>query len=391
MEIPTVLREALLPDPGLAIDAFVALSLPATQETLISYGSKSCFSDRKPTESMSCLKTRKLPSREFVEDAELHLGQALLNGAQSIRDPAYKGGGLPLCAIQYWREMYSASEAQVEWKKSITWLEKHTCGTGVQTDFRQAQNHLSSLVWQARIHVPGTSTDTTTRSFTKLVSNQMLTTTLVDIMVEHIGAWVKADKACSDDFEVVSLIFMNDIEKANSVDDYQKKSPGFLHKLEQRLKGSSKVLLFLVHLPSRMYFVGFEIDYKKRTISYGECLRLLICTWLTSKMIGDSLNHQFEPKPIAVFEKLQWWLSARFGGPFRDLNCTLEHSRQFDGHSCGICTPNMIAHHVLYDLLWPALQAPYQRVIWFNCIVAAHKYSVSTRKWSVVILLTHIT
>jgi hypothetical protein len=26
-----------------------------------------------------------------VKDAELHLGQALLNGAESIRDPAYKG------------------------------------------------------------------------------------------------------------------------------------------------------------------------------------------------------------------------------------------------------------------------------------------------------------
>jgi len=92
------------------------------------------------------------------------------------------------------------------------------------------------------------------------MSNQMLTTTLVDIMVEHIGAWVKADKARSDNFEVVSLVFMNDIEKAKSVDDYQKKSPGFLHKLEQRLKGSSKVLLFPVHLPSGTHFDGFEID-----------------------------------------------------------------------------------------------------------------------------------
>jgi hypothetical protein len=77
----------------------------------------------------------------------------------------------------------------------------------------------------------------------------MLTTTL-DIMVKHIGAWVKTDKAHSKDFKVVSFMFMNDIQKAKSVDDYQKKSLGFLHKhFEQRLKGSSKFSYFQYTCP----------------------------------------------------------------------------------------------------------------------------------------------
>jgi len=388
LEIPTVFRDALLPNPELTVDAFVALALPTTQETLISYGAKSCFNNGKPTEHISCLKTRKLPSREFMEDAELHVGQALLNGAQSIKDPAYKGEGLPLCAIQYWREMYGVADAQAEWRKSITWLEKHSSGT---RDFSRARDHLSSLAWNTKTLAPGANMDTTTWTFARLVSNQMLTTTLVDIMVEHIGAWVKADEARSKDFEVVSLMFMNDIQKANSADDYKKKSPGFLHKLEQRLKGSSKVLLFPVHLPSRTHFDGFEIDYKQRTLSYGELQRLLTCTELTPKIIGDSLKHQSEPKPIAVFEKLQWWLSARFGGRFRDLNCAMEHGRQSDGHSCGICVPNMIAHRILYDPLGSVLQAPCQRAMWFNRVVAAHKSSVSTWIQSINAILTWIT
>jgi hypothetical protein len=103
--------------------------------------------------------------------------------------------------------------------------------------------------WPIKTLAPGANTDTTMWIFARLVSKQMLTTTL-DIMVKHIGAWVKTDKAHSKDFKVVSFMFMNDIQKAKSVDDYQKKSPGFLHKhFEQRLKGSSKFSYFQYTCP----------------------------------------------------------------------------------------------------------------------------------------------
>ena len=59
------------------------------------------------------------PSLEFVQDVEAHLGQAILDGAQSIEDPAYKGGGLPFWTIRYWKEMHVVSQAQARWKKVI--------------------------------------------------------------------------------------------------------------------------------------------------------------------------------------------------------------------------------------------------------------------------------
>jgi hypothetical protein len=273
LEIPTT----FLPDSSLNVDAFVELPLPTAQATLISFGVKLCFSKQKPTENVSCLKTRKLPSREFVNEAERHIGQALLDGAQSTTDPAYKGGSLPLWEIQYWREMHAAVEAKAGWKNSIRWLQKYGVGTEAQTEHVQARKNLSSLAWRVETFAPGASTNTTTEAFNKLLSNQMLNTTLVDIMAEHIAAWVRADEARSEKFEVVSLVFMNDIHKAKCADDYQQKSPSFLHRLEGRLKGSLKVLLFPVHLPKRTHFDAFEINYKKRTISYGELINL---TWL---------------------------------------------------------------------------------------------------------------
>ena len=90
------------------------------------------------------------------------------------------------------------------------------------------------------------------------------------MMVKHIGNWVKADGVLSEKYKVMGPVFMNDIKKATSPDAYEKKLPDFLHKLEGKLKASLKILLFPVHLPARLHFVAFEIDYKKRCILYGK-------------------------------------------------------------------------------------------------------------------------
>jgi hypothetical protein len=78
-----------------------------------------------------------------------------------------------------------------------------------------------------------------------------------------------------------------------------------------------------------------------------------------------------------VFEKLQWWLSARFSGRFEDMNCTMEHGKQADWHSCGICSPNMIACCVQRDPLWSVAHAPSEHAKWFDRVVTGHNSSVS--------------
>jgi hypothetical protein len=270
LEIPAAHRSTLLPNTTLSVNAFVELSLPTAQATLISIRAETCFINAKPTNDVSCLKTRKLPSLEFVEDAEKHIGQALLNGAQSIEDPAFKGEGLPFWTIQFWKEMHRTAEAQSIWKRSICWLEKINTGMGEQGELTQTRKHLSSLAWRAQALVPASSTGLATLDFARLLSNQMLTTSLVDIMVEHIAGWVGHDEVLSEKFEVVTLVFMHEIEKAKGEDYYEKKSPTYLHKLEERLRGSDKSLLFPVHLPRRIHFIAFEINFRTQTILYGE-------------------------------------------------------------------------------------------------------------------------
>jgi hypothetical protein len=85
-------------------------------------------------------------------------------------------------------------------------------------------------------------------------------------------------------------------------------------------------------------------------------------------------------KPVEIFEKLQWWLSARFGGPFTDIGCTMEHGQQSDSISCAFCTSNMITHAALDEPLWNVSRAVYKRAAWFLRIVSTHNSPVSVRK-----------
>jgi hypothetical protein len=270
LAIPATSRWTLLPDVNLSVDAFVALSLPTAQAALISIRAETCFVKTRPTNDVSCLKTRKLPSLEFVEDAERRIGQGLLDGAQSIEDPAFNGDGLPFWTIQFWKEMHHALAAQLAWEKSFRWLEKYKTGSNSEGELNRTQRHVSSLGRRAPLLAPGASTGTTTLDLTRFLSDRMLTTTLVDLIVEDIAGWVRCNEALSEKFEIMTLVFMHEIEKAKDEDYYKAISPTFLHRLEQRLRGSKKILLFPVHVPLRVHFIAFEIDFQTRTLSYGE-------------------------------------------------------------------------------------------------------------------------
>lgn len=97
----------------------------------------------------------------------------------------------------------------------------------------------------------------------------MLTTTIVDIMVNIIADVVLSNNVLAKAFEIVDLVFMYDIQKANGPEHYKNKSCSYLRKLETKLRGSEKVLLFPIYIPERLHFISGEINFKKRTITYG--------------------------------------------------------------------------------------------------------------------------
>jgi len=388
MQIPDTYRAKLLPRPELSVKSFLAIDIPAKRNTLVHVTASKQFTSAAPIADPLCLMTWKLPSLEFVMDAANTIGWALLNDAQSITDPDYKGPGLPVWAVQYWIEMHQALAMRALWQGNLDWLDMHGGGLDVQRSFDQGCSLLLALPWSVELRTQGLQESTRLRSpgginyisaeeLMRMLSDRMLTKSLVDTMVNELSADVRSNPILSTKYEIINLTFITEIEKANDKNYWQKKSPPYLRRLEEKLKGSDKCLEFPVYLAADKHFNAFEIDYKEKKFCYGECSIQIIADRGSDRNVGDSLKHRGMPKPTRVFEKLQWWLKKRFGAEFDDLGCEIEHGNQQDGISCDICAPNMIAHRVLKEPLWSVSHAVYERVKWFNRVVEAHNRLVS--------------
>ena len=71
---------------------------------------------------MTCLKTRPIPPKEWLEELDKDFGQAWFNGAQSIEDKWFKNSQLPLWTLSYWKEMRIVIEKQAIWQAADEWL-----------------------------------------------------------------------------------------------------------------------------------------------------------------------------------------------------------------------------------------------------------------------------
>lgn len=271
LEIPSTMRELLLPSPTLDVASFVARLWPKAIISLVSYKPEHCFLRTVPSESGSCLLERNLPAKEFVDTALATLDQALQDGASSIIDPNYKGGRLPLWSLSFWREGYEVAAAWTTWSKSASWLLKHDTSPNTQPEIAKCRRSLASVRWNEITKVKGAATNMRTVDFARVLSNDMLTTTLVDMLVNIVADHVQSDEILSAKFEVVDLFFMHVIEQAKDPEHYQRKSGKFLRRLEEKLQGGQKILLYPMHIPARVHFISAEVDFGKRSISYGAC------------------------------------------------------------------------------------------------------------------------
>lgn len=333
LEIPLSMRAALLPSLELDVTSFLARSWPKSTSFLISFKPAKCYCKTSPIESGTCLRTRDLPSKDFVNGALACLGQALLDGASSFIDPSYKGGTLPLWCIQYWEEAHKVADVRVMWSRAVSWLEKNSNNaTGDQTVMIQSREALNSLLWNEITKVRSAATNTRTAQFAGILSDKMMTTMMVDILVNIIMDIVHSDEALSGAFEVVDLVFMYDIQKADAPETYK---TGHAHTCTSLRRSYEEAIRFCF---SQSIWKHDCTSLALKSISSGEqLLTVRVADSLDENVMahmysaGDSLP---ATEPSVAFKKLQWWLSARFEGNFKSMGCSLSHGNQEDEHSC---------------------------------------------------------
>ncbi|RDB22778.1 hypothetical protein Hypma_009978 [Hypsizygus marmoreus] len=366
LSIPDDFRTCTFPHDKLTIDAFLNLSLPIQSYALVHPPTSTCFSLYPPNEDVNRLITRALPSRQFVNSMSKAFGQQLLNGSLSVEDPSYKMSRLPLWVVQYWLDMYSVVDAQATWRKCLAWLDAHAELTATFPAVQQARARLLLLPWNGTLGIPGASTAATTRKLTRLLGDEELCDTLIDMMVSHLSKRAQEDPNCQE-VTIETLRFVNDITKVKSASEYHQLSTRVLQRLEERvIAGSLRTLYFPAYLEAQRHWLSFKLNFEAKELSYGKPLNAVLKN-SSLPIAGDSLSHRGMPPPGEIVRKLQW-LEKRLNGPFKNLGDSLPHGRQQDATSCGICSPNTISHNALGDPMWTCSRGVYERVNWFNIL-----------------------
>ncbi|KAI0309271.1 hypothetical protein OF83DRAFT_1179825 [Amylostereum chailletii] len=265
LAIPSEIETDILPSPELPVLEFLAYPLPERSTALMSQiGAESAFSKEPPDRAYTHLDKRDIPPRWFVEDAHRIVGQQILDGMSSVRDPQYKNGRHPLWVVTYWMRMHKVLEASKACRNARSWLEKQDRGVsdGTQAEgcIAEAGRILDKLPWNAPTAVKGSGA--TTFDFLKLLGGGMVSTITVDMMVHWVAEEMETGTHPSS-HEVRGLEVWHELRKAEDDQHYSSKQPRFLIKLEQLLLDEGRPLLIPVYLKSAKHFVVIEVDPKR--------------------------------------------------------------------------------------------------------------------------------
>jgi hypothetical protein len=109
LAIPSTYATYLL-SQHLSVTDLLKAELPVQLSALISIMAINAFSTEQPNQNVTCLKTRPVPPKEWLDQLEKEFGPAWFKGARLIVDPCYKSSCLPLWVLTFWREMKKVIE-----------------------------------------------------------------------------------------------------------------------------------------------------------------------------------------------------------------------------------------------------------------------------------------
>ncbi|KAG2063252.1 hypothetical protein BDR04DRAFT_1123391 [Suillus decipiens] len=322
MAVPNEIRAIVLPDPNLPVSRFLEFRLPSISLKEAEEKAESFFQTTPAQYDLMALMSQDLPPKRFVDDAHRAVGQAILDGKCSIRSPHHTSHALPLWVITLWKELHNAHGVKPVWAEGNNWLQNRIEEGGPDSAiFLRAHRHLSLLAWDRLLVGPAASGSITTAVLAGfLSSSRWMSGALMDSMSACMASRICEASPVSSQALIVDTTFMLEINKAKNAS----------------------------------YFKGKVL--KKPT----------------NPTLGDSYADEDSTIPKPPIRKLQWWLAARFAGPFVDRGLTLHHSKQGDSSSCGIFAINAIEHAVFKQPLCSP-NAATERARWF-CLTSSSQF-----------------
>ncbi|KAG2030460.1 hypothetical protein BDR03DRAFT_1017098 [Suillus americanus] len=356
MAVPNEIRAAVLPDPSLPVSRFLEFQLPSISSQDAEEKAESCFETTPAQYNLTALMSQDLPPKQFVDDAHRAVGQALLDGKRSIRNPHHASHPLPLWVITLWKELYGAHGVKPVWVEGNNWLQNRIEEGGPDIAiFLRAHRHLALLPWDRLLIGPAASGSVTTAVLAGfLSSSRWMSDTLMDSMSACMTSRICETSPTSSKALIVDTTFMLEINKAKDASHFKGRVSRTLRELEKSLE-IPKILYAPVFLNEQKHWISLAIDFTTRSFC-----------------CGDSYADEDSTVPKPLIRKLQWWLTARFAGPFVDRGLTLRHAKQGDSSSCGIFAINAIEHAVFKQPLC-GLNTAAERARWF-CLTSSSQF-----------------
>ncbi|TCD62510.1 hypothetical protein EIP91_006784 [Steccherinum ochraceum] len=361
--VPPAIRRQLLPASDTSVEKFLQYTFPPLRKGFSVVNSTHSFSKNPPQNfNIESFKKRPVPRQDFLDFLERVFGQAWFDGGgQSIVDHQFNRGQdrLPLWAHTVWTEMRELSILQEEWKRGLRWL------TGVQGSNAssiakalewadiQSDQPLSKISKDAteiirvlavlghRTRIPG-SPSILGSDLLPLLGQRCLDNNVMDALIYRMTDRLKTERK-----EGSVVVCATRISRMLQ-EDFMRKLlrekgdvPTRVYELEQTILSNS--LLYLPFFVNGNHWIAVCIDFKARTIAYGDSLAL-----------NDA--------PRKVMDAIQLWLRVRFDGPYQERGNVLVHGTQQDTVSCGICTMNTVSHAVFNDKVWSTESLDSERV-----------------------------
>jgi len=269
---------ASLPATALPVIEFLSCTLPRVSVDTISTKIQMWFSQEPPSivHVHEIFVSRPIPSNEFVSRLSKAVGQAWLDGAQSVIDCRFNNGNerLPLWAIAYWTKILELRGIQSLWQSSVDWLDKEEKGQKakgpVSDDLIGVRTLLhTSVAWDSTM--PHCNGMTSTSKLSRFLGPRWLSNDNIDMMVEELVLDLQGDKDRSH-IQVVSLNFPNAI--SNVVTNLARlpsaRTKSFLGQIERKVNDEGLQKLYFPLYVSGNHWIACEIDFKKKTFAFGK-------------------------------------------------------------------------------------------------------------------------
>ncbi|KAG7096505.1 hypothetical protein E1B28_003935 [Marasmius oreades] len=346
--------ENLLPPDNLSIMNLLMYPIPSISGSLVFFSPSSWFFDDKPTHEISVTLGYPLPSKKLLNSLLDCVGQAMLDGRQSIcigSNPPARAIHVPFEVLTLWGRMIEAALAQAKWKKAMMWLDEVGGKRNAKDSVLKAKALVAKAQWRGRIQ--GLGSDLTFTEMADFLSREWLTGSHVDAMLRFASNRLSKDsKLSASHIITVSSLSQALSESPDLKADrqtYLRKVPKVVRSHGEQLEQSPTHTLWMVsHTPG--HWTTTMISHNNREIKWG-----------------DSLNR---PMPRNLGQSIKSWLNQHLPTTqYRLSREPLICATQNDSYSCGIIAVNTIKHHVFGDQLWTANDRETLRVCEFNTIM----------------------